>query len=108
MSIGYDRFLHAAQLQQAPRTPNPLRKIKALSKQCPSGCYKNSTLAQAQQQAAPKSPRPSHMERKAAQLRAELEVHRDALAAADMEVALLGEQLVQSRGRVQVGFRVWG
>ena len=43
------------------------------------------------------------MERKAAQLRAELEVHRDALAAANMEVALLGEQLVQSQGRVQVG-----
>ena len=51
---------------------------------------------------APKSPKPGHLERKAAQLRAELEVHRDALAAANMEIALLGEQLAQSKARVQV------
>ena len=46
---------------------------------------------------APKSPRPGRLEYKAAQLRAELEVHKDALAAAQMEAALLAERLSQAQ-----------
>ena len=51
---------------------------------------------------APKSPRPGRLEHKVAQLRTELEVHKDALAAAQMEVALLTERLAQSQDRSQV------
>ena len=51
---------------------------------------------------AAKSPRPGQLEYKAAQLRAELEVHKDALAAAQMEVALLTERLSQAQARSQV------
>ena len=76
---------------------------------CRSPCQESSgtqaQLAAARAPKSPKSPRPGRLEHKAAQLRAELEVHKDALAAAQMEVALLTERLSQSQARAKVRVR---